>query len=412
MKLYDHQREVLQKMHNGCILCGTVGSGKSLTSLAYFHLLYGGGIEPEFTLMKNPADLYIITTARKRDALEWEGELLNFRMSTNEKHDIYDGHKVVIDSWNNIKKYTNVSNAFFIFDEQRVVGFGTWTNSFLKITEKNSWILLSATPGDTYMDYGPVFIANGFYKNKTDFCRSHVVYKPFMNYPVIDRYINTIRLDRLKSRILVEMSYKTEVQKHYEWIFTEYDRELYKHINKIRQNPFNDFEPISNASEYCQVMRKISNIDISKQDELLRIVNEKKRVIVFYNYDYELDILKNLTYMSGKDICETAEWNGHKHQEIPDSKCWVYFVQYNSGAEGWNCIKTDTIVFFSANYSYKMMTQAAGRIDRINTPFKDLWYYIFISRSPIDLQIKKTLNVKKKFNETNFYRKEIDINGC
>ncbi len=176
VNLYDYQLEAVKNMKNGCILCGGVGSGKSITSLVYYYSQQGGQIGAgKYIPMKKPKDLYIITTARKRDTLEWEGELSPFLLSTHEEINFYK-NKVVVDSWNNIGKYENVSNAFFIFDEQRVVGYGAWTKAFLKIAKSNKWILLSATPGDTWQDYIPVFIANGFYKNKSQFVRDHIVY--------------------------------------------------------------------------------------------------------------------------------------------------------------------------------------------------------------------------------------------
>ena len=63
----------LDRLNNGSILCGDTGSGKSLTALAYyFSKENGGSFEDEYIPMKDPPqDLYIITTARKRDTLEW-----------------------------------------------------------------------------------------------------------------------------------------------------------------------------------------------------------------------------------------------------------------------------------------------------------------------------------------------------
>lgn len=400
ISLFDYQLDAVNRMRNGCILCGGVGSGKSRTSLAYYYKEQGGVLGTKnYIRMKSPKDLYIITTARKRDTLEWEGELSYFLLSTNPKVNGYK-NKVIVDSWNNIQKYKNITDSFFIFDEQRVVGSGVWVKSFLKITKSNDWILLSATPGDTWQDYIPVFIANGFYRNRTEFCNEHIVYSRFSKFPKIDRYINTGRLIRLRDRILVDMDFKRETIAHHEDIIVQYDISKYKETMRNRWDPYNN-EPITNASGLCYILRKIVNSDESRQIALMDILESRPKVIVFYNFDYELDILKGLHY--GKDV-QIAEWNGHSHQPIPTSKSWVYLVQYTAGCEGWNCIKTDTIVFYSQNYSYKVMAQAAGRIDRLNTPYTDLYYYHLKSRSGIDLAISKALKDKKKFNETRWVK--------
>lgn len=396
VELYEYQIDAICRMKNGCILCGGVGSGKSRTALAYYFTQMGGRIYSphKSSKMKNPKDLYIITTARKRDTLEWDGELAPFLMSTHPDASAYH-HKVAVDSWNNIGKYKDIRNAFFIFDEQRVVGSGAWVKTFLKLTKCNEWILLSATPGDTWQDYIPVFIANGFYKNRTEFVREHVVYARFSKFPKIDRYINTGRLVRLRNSILVDMDFKRQTISHPEDVYVAYDPGIYKRITKERWDIWND-KPLESAGELCYALRKVVNSDPSRIKTVCDIFQQRKRVIVFYNFDYELDILKNQNY--GKDVV-IAEWNGHKHQPVPDSERWVYLVQYTAGNEGWNCIKTDTIIFYSQNYSYKVLIQAAGRIDRLNTPFKDLYFYHIKSRSSIDLAISKALKEKKKFNE-------------
>jgi len=399
ISLYDYQLTAVNQMKNGCILCGGVGSGKSRTALAYYYLCNGGevGTDKYKPMKKPPKDLYIITTARKRDTLEWEGELTPFLLSTHPETNLYK-NKIVVDSWNNIKKYSDVTNAFFIFDEQRVVGYGTWVKSFLKIAKNNAWTLLSATPGDTWQDYIPVFIANGFYKNKSEFAREHIVYSRFTKYPQIDRYLNTGRLIRLRNSILVNMDFKRNTISHHEDVYVNYSVEKYKDIARKRWDIWNN-KPIENAAEFCYALRKVVNSDDSRQVALMEIIEKHPKAIIFYNFDYELDILKCLFCGNGPEV---AEWNGHKHQPIPTGEKWVYLVQYNSGAEGWNCIKTDTIIFYSQNYSYKVMIQASGRIDRLNTPYTDLYYYHLKSRSGIDLAISRALNSKKRFNETGF----------
>ena len=399
--LYDYQMDAVKKMTNGCILNGGVGSGKSRTGLYYYFKEQGGSINPDYVPMKHkPKDLYIITTARKRDDLEWEGELVPFLLSTHPDQNVFYGNKVVVDSWNNIKKYSDISGAFFIFDEQRVVGSGAWVKSFLKIARGNDWILLSATPGDTWSDYIPVFIANGFYKNKSEFSREHVVYSRFSKYPKIDRYLNTGRLVRLRNRILVDMDFTRHTIPHHEDVYCRYDISKYKDAIKTRWDPYKN-EPIQQASGLCYILRRVVNEDESRQRALLEIFEKHPKMIVFYNFDYELDILKGIYY---GDNCEIAEWNGHAHNPIPQSERWVYLVQYTAGCEGWNCVKTDTIVFYSQNYSYKVMEQASGRIDRLNTPFRDLYYYHLKSRSGIDLAISKALKEKKQFNERKFVK--------
>lgn len=411
LELFDYQLDAINRLHTGSILCGGVGSGKSLTSLGYYYLKQGGSLSTltggKFVPMKKPKDLYIITTARKRDDLEWDKELLYFHLSTHSDSN-YHNNKVVIDSWNNIKKYKDVKNAFFIFDEQRVVGYGAWTKTFLTITKSNDWILLSATPGDTWQDYIPVFIANGFYRNKTEFEREHIVYNYRVKFPKVDRYLNTGRLIRLRNKILVDMDFERHTVAHHEDIWVRYDREEYKYASKYRWDVINN-EPIRDASALCYVWRRIVNSDQSRQVALLEIFEDHPKMIIFYNFNYERGILHSI--FDGIDGVEVAEWSGHAHEPVPEGDSWVYLVQYTAGAEGWNCIKTDTIVFYSQNYSYKVMQQASGRIDRLNTPYTDLYYYHLKSRSGIDLAISKALKEKRNFNEGRFVERMVMPRG-
>lgn len=390
------QLKAIEQMKNGCILCGGVGSGKSRTALVYYYTKVCNGQICINGLMSDispttPKDLYIITTAKKRDTYEWEKELEPLGIDTQ---------NVTIDSWNNIKKYTNVMGAFFIFDEQRVVGYGAWTKAFLRITKLNEWVLLSATPGDTWLDYIPVFIANGFYKNKTEFIQRHVIYNRYTQFPKVDKYLNTGRLLKLRQMILVNIDYVKTTQQHHFPIIAQYNKDQYNFVTKNRWDIYND-EPIQNISGLCYLLRKIVNSDPNRIEEVEKIVRENPKTIIFYNFDYELELLRAMA--KEVDYC-CAEWNGHKHQPVPSSSTpqWVYLVQYTAGAEGWNCTDTNVIIFYSQNYSYKTMVQAAGRIDRRNTPFSDLYYYHVKSNSSIDIAIANALNKKKKFNERGF----------
>lgn len=402
IRLDTHQLVSMNNLKTGSILNGGVGSGKSRTSLAYYVLRECEGSlningQGEPGPMKKPKDLYIITTARKRDTLEWEEECAPFGLSKKKGCSI-SGVNVVIDSWNNIGKYINVENAFFIFDEQRVVGSGAWVKSFLKIIKKSNWIILSATPGDTWMDYVPVFIANGFFKNRTEFIRKHVVYNKFVKFPLIDRYVDTTILYQYKDEVLVNMQYKNETKAHYKDIVVGHDKKKFETVYKKRWNIYKD-KPVKNVSELCYTLRQIVNSDQSRIDAVEKIIRANNKTIVFYNFNYELYILRDL----GKKIgIPTTEWNGHKHEAIPKTDQWLYLVQYTSNAEGWNCIETNVMIFYSQNYSYKINTQAAGRIDRRNTPFSDLYYYSLRSDSLMDVAMAKALKSKKDFNENKF----------
>jgi len=400
IELFEHQKDALEKLKTGSILCGGVGSGKSRTGVAYYFIKECSGKirindNGNYSPMKNPKDLYIITTAKKRDSLEWEKECLPFLLST--KKQIGDPG-LVIDSWNIIAKYKHVKNAFFIFDEQRVGGSGKWVKNYLYICRNNNWILLSATPGDTWMDYIPVFIANGFYKNRTEFIHRHVVYNTFTKYPKINHYVEVGRLVRLREQVIIHMRFKRQTISHNKAIITDFDKDLFNIAMVDRWNPYEQ-KPIKDVSELCYILRRIVNSDKARIEAVKKLTHDHSRLIIFYNFNYELDLLLEL----GKELnIPTTQWNGHKHEEIPNTEDWIYLVQYSAGAEGWNCIETDAMIFYSQSYSYKATVQAAGRIDRLNTPFRDLYYYHLRSMSIIDLSIYKTLKNKKNFNESCF----------
>lgn len=402
VELSEDQIKAISKLHNGSILCGKVGSGKSRTSIGYYIRDCGGDYPVngvgELKPMTRPRDVYVITTAKKRNSRDWVWEFATFRIFMESPEDSFFKVNVVVDSWNNVKKYLDVKDAFFIFDEQRVVGTGTWAKSFIKISRSNRWILLSATPGDTWDDYRAVFIANGFFKNKTEFDHKHVVQKAFVKYRDVDHYVNEDVLYRYRSQIMVVMKDRRKTKRHEIFVECEYDKSKYQYIWKFRWDPYAD-EPVEETGKLFYLMRRVSNDNPSRIDKVREILKDKHRAIIFYNFNYELDALK--AYLE-EDGIPYSEYNGQVHDDILTGDNWAYLVQYAAGAEAWNCITTDTIIFYSQNYSYKTTEQAMGRIDRTNTPYEDLYYFKLISRSPIDRAIRQTLSNKQNFNEKNY----------
>lgn len=400
MILSDEQIKAVESLKNGSILCGGVGSGKSRAALYYYILkvcdgdLNVNGVGT-WKLMEKPHNLYIITTAKKRDSLDWLIEAAGFGLP-----DIY-GIKMTVDSWNNIKKYTDIYGAFFIFDEQRVVGSGAWVKAFLTIAKKNQWILLSATPGDQWSDYIPVFVANGFFRNKSEFCRGHCVYARFAKYPKIEKYIGVNKLEKLRDAILVPMGDNRHTKRHDIYVNVSYDRDLYRKVFRDRWNVYDD-EPIAETGKLVYLMRRVVNSDESRIKKCMELLMSAKKAIIFYSFDYELECLCNALESI---LWPFSQWNGHKHEELPKGALWAYLVQYTAGCEGWNCTSCDTIIFYSEQYSYKVLEQACGRIDRLNTPYKDLYYYHLKSSAPIDMAIFNKLKRKESFNERAFLRR-------
>lgn len=399
--LYPHQKDAIDRMFNGCILHGGTGTGKSRTAAYYYFQLYGGSIENrKYTPMKGkPPDLYIISTAKKVKDKEWEEELVPFLLYPDPETKLTRyGNKVIIDSWQVIKKYADVKNAFFIFDENKICGKGVWAKSFLKISRNNQWIILTASPGDRWEDFETVFVAHGFFRNRTEFKNEHLIYDPYCkNFPKIKGYRNETRLIRLRDKLLIDMELERHTKQIHEPVWCSYDMARYKEVMRSRWDPYKD-EPIQQAAGLCYVLRRIVNTDDSRQRALLELLEDHPRVIIFYNFDYEKDILLNLVYPEGTIV---AQYNGHVHERLPDSERWVYLVQFNA-CEAWNAITTDTIIFYSQNYSYKTLVQAAGRIDRLTTPYTELYYFHLKSKASIDLAISKALANKKKFNERKF----------
>ena len=392
LNLYDHQKRAIEKLKPGSVLVGSVGSGKTLTALVYFFEKICGGKTPKpddntYSPRYIEKELYVITTAKKRDSLDWEREAANLPLKISS-----------VDSWNNIAKYVGIKDAFFIFDEQRLVGNGVWVKSFLKIAKNNQWILLSATPADSWMDLIPLFIANGFYKNRSEFLRRHVVYSRFSKFPKVERYLEVSRLIAIKDSILINMHFERNTTSHYINVVCNFDKDKQRQLMIERWNIYEQ-EPVKDVSQLCYLLRKLVNSDTDRLNKLNELRTRHKKIIIFYNFNYELEILRKFSYDNNIPF---SEWNGHKHEPIMETDSWLYLVQYTSGSEGWNCTQTDTIIFYSQNYSYRTMTQAAGRIDRLDTKYIDLYYYKFISNSVIDLSIDRALKSKQTFNEHRF----------
>ena len=383
VKLYDYQQKAVDDLSNGKILLGGTGAGKTMTSLAYY------------VKNENKRDVYVITTAKKRDDLEWEKDASNFGITnTGPGHNV---GQLTVDSWNNIKKYQDVSGAFFIFDEQRLVGSGSWSKAFLKIARHNRWVMLTATPGDKWEDYTSIFVANGFYKNKTEYIDNHMVYTYYGGYPKLKRYINEQKLEKLRRHVLVEMDYVPHTRRHINKVYSDYNKDLVVETMKTLKDPETG-EPFQGASGLMYAVRKIVNSDPNRVEAVKKLAKKIDKLIIFYNYDYELELLREA-------FPNAKERNGHNHDPLPTTKTWTYLVQYTAGAEAWNCTTTSAMVFYSMTYSYKTFMQAQGRIDRVNTPFTDLSYFVMTSDSAVDRGIERALENKKDFNERAFVEK-------
>jgi hypothetical protein len=394
MQLYPHQEEALEKLRNGSVLAGGVGSGKTLTALAYYVQNVCGGSLTRSSPMETPKTLIVITTAKKRDDLDWEGEALAYGLSRDPTCS-YGHQEFIVDSWNNMPKYVDREDCFFIFDEQRLVGAGTWVKTFLKIVKQNEWILLSATPADTWMDYVPLFIAHGFYRNRTDFVENHVVWSFHGKYRKIRGFFGVRHLEAYRDAILVEMPFDKHTTRHLIAEPVEHDEEVFRQVWRKRWNVYEN-QPLVDVAEMHRIGRKVVNEDPDRLNKIEELCSKHPRIIIFYSFDYELELLRTLHC---KLDIPVAEWNGHRHEPVPETERWLYLVQYAAGSEGWNCTSTNAICYYSLTYSHKQFEQSQGRIDRLDTEYDDLWYYILISDAKIDQIIWRALVAKKNFHE-------------
>ena len=378
IELYPYQQDAVKQMHSGSILCGAVGSGKTFTALSFWLENY------------KKRKLFVITTAKKRDSMDWESDAK-----------LLGVEDITVDSWNNITKYTTLTNSFFIFDEQRATGYGTWGKALIKIADRNKWVLLSATPADRWLDLMTVFVANHFYRNKTDFTRQHIEYDRFAKYPKIVAYHNVDKLMKLRDRIMVNMKYKNQNVRQYHYIYSAFNKKEYHFVQTAHANPWTR-KPIENPSQFTQVIRKIVATDEDRIQKLSDLLDRLDNGIIFYNYNYELELLKEVMEEKGLTY---RQWNGQLHENIPKKKRWFYLVQYTAGAEGWECKETKSMIFYSPNYSYRIMEQSQGRIDRASNHFHHLDYYFLLSKSGIDNSVMKAIKTKKKFNESSWAKR-------
>ena len=376
IKLLKYQEEAIQKLHSGSVLYGATGSGKSLTGLAYYMRCW------------SHLDLYIITTSKKRNAGEWEEEIAKLGCPPPK----------AIDSWNRLKNYRMVSDAFFLFDEHKVGGHGKWAQSMITIAKKNKWILLTATPGDVWDDYASIFIANEFVKNKTTWNEDFCIFDRISKYPKIIGYQREDVLKNMRDAVLVPMEYQSEKVPIPYVIPYKVDHEEEAYVlarRKSLRHP--EMRAFRNTSAMFAYMRMNLPDKESKIQALADVLKKEPKAIIFYNFTPEKYEIENAARQVNIPF---FQYNGQIKDNVPDGDTWVYAVQYTAGAEAWNCITCRTVIFYSMNYSYKVMTQAKGRIDRCNSPFDELHYYYFISPDfEIDQEILNALTRKEKFNE-------------
>lgn len=405
VNLRQFQHECVQALRSGKVLAAGVGAGKSIMAL-YWYVTKCCTVRTShnangelFQIMPGSPDLVIITTAKKRDNHEWDDELYRYALHQGENSKKMGRVHVTIDSWNNITKYVDTS-AVFIFDEQRAIGSGAWSKAFVRIARRNPWVMLSATPADTWSDWCPIFVADGFYRNRTEFFRRHAVYSRYTKYPRIDRWIDEDYLNRCRDRVLVTCEVPRETERVVHQLTCAYDKETVRKAMKTRWNPETE-EPFLNATELCFYLRRVIDTDPTRLSYAAHVVRDHRKVIIFYTLRAELEQILKLEEVTGVPV---YQYNGGRHDDLPQGNSWVYAVQFQAGSEGWNCTSCNTVLYWSLPYSYKQAEQAAGRIDRLDTSYKTLNYYIMRSFAPLDLGIIRALRNKENFNASGFLR--------
>lgn len=309
------------------------------------------------------------------------------------------------------KKYKNYVDYFVIFDECHRLknSTGVWGKSGYELTKiACGYILLSATPiPNGWEDSINYFKMFGLTKNKTRFIKENAIISMDNGYIEIKGWKNEIKLENMWKLVSKHLS-KDEATDLPSLTFVDVHFKSSNTYRTIKKDRVYQDILYDNKMKLRHGLRLHTNLD-SKIDYLKEFIdNTTDNIIIFYNYDEELKLLKE-NIDKKLYVCNGYEKNYPKKEDWDTVKNSVTLANFKSGSEAVEFTYANIIVYFSPTESYTEYYQSYGRCHR-NGQTKKVTAYKFVTDNTIETDIYTSLDSKRDFNY-NLWEKEKLKNG-
>lgn len=419
-QLYPYQEKYLEGLPSRYMFSASLGVGKSPMALVHY-------IRKAY-----PQPLLILAPASKVRSSDWSREL----------EEVFAAHNLALPEYQVLsydKFAYNPSNDAFrkgkrpkwhefapdyggkewavIADEVQYCKAPSSNRSkALYHVAKNAsfFIGLSGTPMPNgwidFANYSKIF---GFTKGITEFKKKYCDIQTYKGFPEIVGYWRIPELEKQWRSIAKPLSREnaTELPERTFYNIKLKAPRIYFEYLVDRKNEQGVL--LDNPSKLAHALRQsLAKNKIDRLDEILSSTSDN--VVVFYNYELELQLIKEMLAKKHKDKM-MFEQNGHKH-EIPPKEAWervhnsVTLAHYKSGATGVEMQYANITIYYSPTYSYAEYEQSKGRTHR-NGQTKKCIYYRFYSVGTIEKNIWECIAQKKDFSEKLWIKNTIDNNN-
>ncbi|WP_368076685.1 SNF2-related protein [Clostridium tyrobutyricum] len=177
----------------------------------------------------------------------------------------------------------------------------------------------------------------------------------------------------------------------------------YKIFKKDRLITINNTELVGDTSltKMLYLRQLSSQYNKNKVNQLKDILESTEdRIIIFYNFNKELEIIKKLCEKLDKpiSIINGAVKDLDNFNQYNNS---ITLVQYQAGAMGHNLQKSNKIIYFSLPLQSELFEQSKKRIHRIGQE-KTCFYWYLITQNSIEEQIYQTLKERRDYTNKLF----------
>ncbi|MBL0992197.1 MAG: DEAD/DEAH box helicase [Escherichia coli] len=415
MKLFDYQKEAIENFESKPLNLSDVGTGKSYMSI-------GSYVKSECS------KLLIICLAPKVNDFVEDSEIFNLNVTalnkgTKKNKELLSESNLVAISFESSWRLTELNkwvdkDTFIIIDESHKVSVSKSkvTKFVMGLSKRAKYnYLCTATPvsnGKLENWYPQLFISNVFRKPKKEFEQLFVIKQMRQMGSMRFMQITGYRNEHLLEQMIDEASVKYKRDKGYlpeDYVYKTKKPAMYNKLKKSRlYKDDNDLRvELDNSSKLFNSLRQVSHgflNGISKQvskepferlDAILETHNNE-RVVIFYNYKWEAEMLKQLLDKLKRPY---GEYNGSVKDLKPfkNNDNGVVLAQYKSASTGINdFVISNVMVFNSMPLSSTEYLQAKGRTDRHGQDKTPLYYHI-VPDTPIEKKIFSVVTNGKDF---------------